>query len=77
MFLDIEMEGENGFELFDRISHIDFDVIFTSEVDDFALKAIKCSALDYLVKPFNPEEIDRAIDKAVREGLNSIICRFN
>ena len=47
VFLDIQMPGENGFELFKYFKIINFEVIFTTAYEKFALKAIKCSALDY------------------------------
>ena len=53
VFLDIQMPGENGFELFKYFKVINFEVIFTTAYEKFALKAIKCSALDYLLKPIN------------------------
>jgi two-component system LytT family response regulator len=53
VFLDIQMPGENGFELFKYFKVLNFEVIFTTAYEKFALKAIKCSALDYLLKPIN------------------------
>ena len=53
VFLDIQMPGENGFELFKYFKTVNFEVIFTTAYEKFALKAIKCSALDYLLKPIH------------------------
>lgn len=53
VFLDIEMPEENGFKLFDYFDYYDFDVIFTTAYKQYAIDAIKCSALDYLLKPIN------------------------
>lgn len=53
VFLDIEMPGENGFKLFDYFTSYNFEVIFTTAYKQYAIDAIKYSALDYLLKPIN------------------------
>ncbi len=71
IFLDIEMPKLNGFDLLSKFDHLDFDVIFTTAYDRYALKAIKYSALDYLLKPIAKEELAIAIQK-VESKLNPI-----
>jgi two-component system LytT family response regulator len=61
VFLDIQMPEENGFELFKYFKVVNFEVIFTTAFNQFAIKAIKCSALDYLLKPINPLDLTKAI----------------
>mgnify|MGYP000739729596 FL=1 len=61
VFLDIQMPGENGFELFKYFKVVKFEVIFTTAYEQFALKAIKCSALDYLLKPINHLDLANSI----------------
>ncbi len=63
VFLDIEMPQENGFKLFDYVPNPDFEVIFTTAFDKYALKAIKFAALDFLLKPIDLEELQAAIKK--------------
>jgi two-component system LytT family response regulator len=65
VFLDIEMPHMNGFQLLERLPHIDFDLIFTTSYDQYAIKAIKFSALDYLLKPIDRGELQIAVRKAV------------
>lgn len=65
LFLDIEMPGENGFDLLDSI-HPDnrrFAVIFVTAYDHYALRAIKASAMDYLLKPVDIDELRAAVEK--------------
>lgn len=63
IFLDIEMPFLNGFDILAQFEHLDFDVIFTTAYDSYAIKAIKFSALDYLLKPIGLEDLTFAIEK--------------
>lgn len=63
VFLDIEMPGGTGFDLLEKMGNIKFDVIFTTAHQDFAIRAIKFSALDYLVKPVDADELMKAVLK--------------
>lgn len=63
VFLDIEMPGGSGFDFLNNVKDIDFRVIFVTAYDAYALRAIKYSALDYLLKPVDPEELKLAVDK--------------
>src|SRR5438270_8302572 len=63
VFLDIEMPVMNGFELLEQFKHIPFSVIFTTSYDQYAIKAIRFSALDYLLKPIDPKELIKAVHK--------------
>jgi two-component system, LytTR family, response regulator len=61
VFLDIQMPEMNGFELLEQLNPIQFDVIFTTAHDEFAIKAFKVHALDYLLKPIDIEELQIAV----------------
>lgn len=63
VFLDIEMPGGTGFDLLEKMGTIKFDVIFTTAHHDFAIRAIKFSALDYIVKPVDADELMKAVLK--------------
>ena len=63
VFLDIQMGDGTGFDLLEKISNINFQVIFITAYDQYALKAIKFSALDYILKPVNPHHLVEAISK--------------
>ncbi|MGN6645718.1 MAG: LytR/AlgR family response regulator transcription factor [Cytophaga sp.] len=63
VFLDIDMPGINGFSLLKRIKEITFEVIFVTAHHHYALKAIKHSALDYLLKPVDKTELIQAVEK--------------
>ncbi len=64
VFLDIQMPDGSGFKLLEKINNVEFDVIFTTAYDQFAIKAIRYSALDYLLKPIFPEYLVNAVNKA-------------
>src|SRR5215469_17484150 len=63
VFLDIEMPHINGFEMLERFSEINFAVVFTTSYDQYAIKAFRFSALDYLLKPVDHEELKKAVQK--------------
>ncbi len=63
VFLDIQMPDGSGFKLLEKIEKPDFDIIFTTAYDQYAIKAIRHSALDYLLKPIIPEELQNAVNK--------------
>jgi len=65
IFLDIEMPQVNGFQMLEQIKVINFDLIFTTSYDQYAIKAIRTSALDYLLKPIDREELQIAVRKAI------------
>jgi len=74
IFLDIAMPGENGFSLIPQAQEANATVIFTTAYDQYALKAIKANAIDYLLKPIDIEELIAAVEKAVKhQQLNQAL----
>jgi len=59
---DIELEGISVFEMLQQLTAIDFEIIFTSAYERYAIQAIKFSALDYLLKPFSKDDLAEAIN---------------
>jgi two-component system LytT family response regulator len=67
LFLDIQMPGLTGFDLLARLDRDPF-VVFTTAYDKYALHAFDVNSIDYLLKPIEPERLDRALDKLDRIG---------
>lgn len=65
VFLDISMPGENAFDLLNRFSSRNFEVIFTTAYDEYALKAFEKQALHYLLKPIDQEKLSGAVERCV------------
>jgi two-component system LytT family response regulator len=63
VFLDVAMPRMNGFEMLQFVTFKDFDIIFTTAYDAYAIKAFKVNAVDYLLKPIEPEELIKAVEK--------------
>lgn len=72
IFLDIEMPYMNGFQMLEQISTVDFEIIFTTSYDQYAIKAFRYSALDYLLKPIDREELKKAVEKVSKKVNPSI-----
>lgn len=67
VFLDIEMPEYNGFELLSFFRDVDFEIIFVTAFNEYALKAFEVSAIDYLLKPVDIDKLKAAVDKAVKK----------
>ena len=72
VFLDVEMPHMNGFEMLERLPSINFELIFCTSYDQYALKAIRISALDYLLKPVDSDELQQAVQKVIRRSQKPI-----
>ena len=76
LFLDIEMPRLNGFDLLERVRPVTFQVVFTTAYNQYALRAIKISALDYLLKPIDAEELKSAVEKAKQQRQSPHWAQF-
>jgi two-component system, LytTR family, response regulator len=68
VFLDIQMPTGNGFQLLEKFEPVFFDTIFVTSYDQYAINAIKFSALDYLLKPIDIQELKMAVTKAMHKN---------
>ena len=64
VLLDIELEDGTGFDLLEQINKPNFKLIFITAFNEYAIKAFKFNALDYILKPIDPKELKESIDKA-------------
>lgn len=81
IFLDIRMPHLSGFDLLERIKNREFDVIFTTAYNEYAIKAIRFSALDYLLKPVDSEDLVNAMNRLIekkkqKEHQNELLQNF-
>ena len=73
IFLDVEMPWMNGFEMLEVLSETNFSIIFTTAHDEFAAKAFRISAIDYLLKPIDAGDLKAAVqkvEKKMQEGVD-------
>jgi two-component system LytT family response regulator len=74
IFLDIQMPGESGFDLFNKID-LKAQVIFVTAFDEYAIRAFEVDAIDYLLKPVNPERLRSSIERLVQEETTTVAPR--
>ena len=77
VLLDIKMKDGTGFDLLEQIENIDFKIIFITAYDQYAIKAFKFSALDYLLKPVESTDLKEAIDKADKISQQEVKTQLN
>lgn len=72
VFLDIEMPGHSGLELLDFFNEeeVNFNVIFTTAYDEYAIRAFRFSAIDYLLKPIQHTQLVEAVDRFFKDRIN-------
>ena len=76
VFLDIQMQCETGFDLLERIPQVTFEVVFTTAHSEYAIKAFRFSAIDYLLKPIDLEELKGSLLKVQKKLSQNINARL-
>jgi two-component system LytT family response regulator len=71
VFLDIEMTEMDGFQMLHKLKYRDFELIFTTAYDSYALKAIKERAIDYLLKPIDSDDLKKAAERILEKKKNN------
>jgi two-component system, LytTR family, response regulator len=77
VFLDVEMPGMSGFEMLEALPKIDFDIIFTTAYNQYAIRAIRFGALDYLIKPIDKDELMAAVDTLMKRTQRDSLKQLN
>ncbi len=77
IFLDINMPGENGFQFLSSLPIRNFKVVFVTAYNEYAIQAIKASALDYIVKPVNIDELRTTVEKLKQSLINPVAAEQN
>lgn len=72
VFMDIELPGMTGFDILEKVPGINFDIIFTTAHSQFGIRAIQFSAIDYLLKPINIDELKEAVERVRVHKLNKV-----
>lgn len=73
VFLDIQMPDDNGFALFEKVKNLKSSVIFTTAHSEYAISAFRAGAIDYLLKPIDPDALSQAINKAAMYQKNLML----
>lgn len=80
VFLDIQLEDGTGFDILEQLDQIDFHIIFITAFNEYAIKAFKFAAIDYLLKPINPKEFKSALDQFInlqeKEDIESKLTAY-
>lgn len=77
VFLDIEMPRMNGFKLVDEIEEIDFEIVFVTAYNQYAIDAIRISAFDYLIKPVAVKDLQSCVDRLLESRVRKTRERLN
>ncbi|HSV10304.1 MAG TPA: LytTR family DNA-binding domain-containing protein [Hanamia sp.] len=75
VFLDVQMDDKTGFDLLKEIPEINFEIIFTTAYEKYAVQAFKFSAIDYLLKPVDADDLVSAVNKVIKKISGSDISQ--
>ena len=76
VFMDIELKNSNSIDMLNQLGTIDFEIIFTTAFDSYALKAFKFCAIDYLLKPIEVDELKSAVDRAGKRIAKNAVVSY-
>jgi two-component system, LytTR family, response regulator len=77
VFLDVQMKGETGFDLLSKIDRVNFEIVFATAYSEYAIKAFRFSAIDYLLKPIDIDDLRAAVGKVgQKKNSNDITGRI-
>jgi two-component system, LytTR family, response regulator len=76
VFMDIQLQKETGFDIIEKLDRIDFEIIFTTAYSEYAIKAFKFSAIDYLLKPIDIADLRNAVEKVQKKVIGNISARM-
>lgn len=68
VFLDIEMQDGDGFDVLDILTDLNSKVIFVTASNEYAIKAFQYAAVDYIMKPVDPDLLRKAVEKVIKQG---------
>ncbi len=75
VFLDIQMQKETGFDLLKKVSSINFEIVFVTAYSEYAIEAFKFSAIDYLLKPIDINDLKAAVEKLGKKTSDRVISQ--
>lgn len=75
VFLDVAIGEQTGFDLLQQVGRVDFDIIFTTAYDQYAVQAFRFSALDYLLKPIAGDDLKRAVERLDKKAAGQELSR--
>jgi two-component system, LytTR family, response regulator len=76
VFLDVQLQKETGFDIIEKLERVDFEIVFTTAYSEYAIKAFKFSAIDYLLKPIDISDLRMAVEKVRKKMVGNMSARM-